>query len=155
MIDFNANKYAREQDNVKKISKLSKAFITEFQIKSRQYAQYQRKYFRSKFRYFLWKELTTPVKEKSPIIQEVYDDIMLTPDQFLQKVIAPSNLEYKTHKAFNIFSIISQHANPSDTRKHAPYSDRQMDNLLIQYVIKKLMPKVATMEKIKIFENIQ
>ena len=59
----------------------------------RQYAAIQRKYFRSKFKYFSWKELDPATKHNpTNLVNEIYEEIMLPQESFQAKTNSLENI---------------------------------------------------------------
>lgn len=53
----------------------------------------QRKYCRSKFKYFMWKETPKKLEDPEPLIEEILNDISMSEQDFKAKTDSSENQE--------------------------------------------------------------
>lgn len=58
---------------------------------NRRFEAHQRKYFRSKFKYFMWKEIENPASGLSSLIDTIYNEAMLPETEFKERIESNEN----------------------------------------------------------------
>jgi len=142
LIQLRDNIYVNNAQNLKRMSQLEKDFIDKFQIKSRQYAAIQRKYFRSKFKYFSWKEVDPATKHNpAKLLDEIYEEIMLPQESFQEKTNSLKNI-----------AVINKISDKSNSKTFSATHNLKYDNLILQKITGEIMPRISSLNKIDIFQ---
>jgi len=139
LIEFTNTKTDNNQEKVKIIIRLIKKFLMGFQI--RQYAAYQRKYFRNKFKYFLWKEVNGHIQPGDPVLDEVHNLCTYPEKEYLEATTSTAK-----------FETISELPNPKETKYYSPSGSLQNEHLIYHLISQKILPACKGMDKIRLFD---